>query len=412
MCLVACIKAHYRMNVSQDKALKPVFSRFEALLNERFPNPVIVDTYSPTAIIPMGGKNAQCAIIVSTSLSNGQSSAEGILGRILKRTVAPGGGGVGKPPSHLVIVSPLGTERIELFPYSMQNMMGGGKLKKAREVEEVAIATVKGRFIADSTIPSLDYTILKFGDLVDDDKIASKKEGVMNLLPGDALDGKLGVEAAANVLLQAVSLQPNARNSTLSVVGAMNKNKAVDEAVWEDWFSKLDGPELWRSETLIEGSGDLERKFEELAAYVELWSGQFKNGAKGTGLTTPVSVSPSRFLKGSGSASISRNYGVRLEFKSTNTGSAYKSFSEERKSEQGPNEPSKKGVAPSMNMFQRKEGGVEILVEEVSNHGKSVLRVRARRCNMDDAAVVKDMSEQTILKMLEKAVEVWKKQQS
>jgi len=71
----------------------------------------------------MGGKNAQCAIIVSTSLSNGQSSAEGILGRVLKRTLASGGGRVSTPPTHLVVVSPLGTERIELFPYSMQNMV-------------------------------------------------------------------------------------------------------------------------------------------------------------------------------------------------------------------------------------------------------------------------------------------------
>jgi hypothetical protein len=70
----------------------------------------------------MGGKNAQCAIIVSTSLSNGQSSAEGILGRVLKRTLTAGGS-VNTPPTHLVVVSPLGTERIELFPYSMQNMV-------------------------------------------------------------------------------------------------------------------------------------------------------------------------------------------------------------------------------------------------------------------------------------------------
>ncbi len=103
--------------------MKKVLTRFGDLLSDKFPNPVTVDTYSPTAIIPMGAKNAQCAIIVSSSLSNGQSSMEGILGRILKRTLAPGGGGVSKPPTHLVVVSPVGTERIEAFPYSMQNMV-------------------------------------------------------------------------------------------------------------------------------------------------------------------------------------------------------------------------------------------------------------------------------------------------
>ena len=103
--------------------MKKVLTRFGDLLSDKFPNPVTVDIYSPTAVIPMGAKNAQCAIIVSTSLSNGQSSMEGILGRVLKRTLAPGGGGVSKPPTHLVVVSRVGTERIEAFPYSMQNMV-------------------------------------------------------------------------------------------------------------------------------------------------------------------------------------------------------------------------------------------------------------------------------------------------
>ena len=52
-----------------------------------------------------------------------------------------------------------------------------------------------------------------------------------------------------------------------------------------------------------------------------------------------------------------------------------------------------------------------MLVEEVTRAGKRQLRVRARRCNMDDATVVKELSEQTILKNLGKAVEVWKKEQ-
>jgi len=392
--------------ISQDKNFKRVMARFEELLSEKFPNPVKIDTYNPASIIPMGGNNAQCCIVASTSLSNGQSSAENILGRVLKRTLAPGGGGVSKPPTHLVVVSPVGTERIEVFPYSMQNMMGG-KLKKAREVEESFISTVKGRFIADSSVPSLDYTILKLGDIVDDEKIASGKDGVMNIQPGDSLDGKVGVEAAANTLLQAVVLQPNARNATLSVVGAMGKNDAMEQDVWADWFLRLDGPELWRSEVLVLGDEDLERKFEELASYVEQWSDRFKKGAKGTGLTTPVSVVPSRFGKGNDAPNVLRKFGVRLEFKQTKTGAAYKTASEEKELES--NQPGNN--SPISNLRQKREGGIEILVEEVKAGGKNELRVRAKRCNMDDNTAVKEMSEETILKRVREAVEVWKKQQ-
>ena len=61
---------------------------------------------------------------------------------------------------------------------------------------------------------------------------------------------------------------------------------------------------------------------------------------------------------------------------------------------------------------QKKEGGIEILVEEVSKKdGKFELRVRAKRCNMDDNTVIKEMSEETILKRLEEAVEAWEKEQ-
>lgn len=289
-------------------------------------------------------------------------------------------------------------------------MGGGGKLKKAREVEEVAMSTVKGRFVADSSIPSLDYTILKLGEIVDDAKIASKKEGVFEIKPGDSLDGKVGIEAAANALLRSVALQPSARNSTLSVVGAMGKGEVFDEEVWDDWFMRLDGPELWRSDTLVEGDEDLDRKFEALASYMDQWSERFDKGAKGTGLTTPVAVSPSRFLDEVEHPSVVRKYGVRLEFKQTSTGSSYKSKSEEKDLEATtPNESSTSGTANTFR--QSKEGGVEIVVEEVTKADKRQLRVRARRCNMDDATVVKEISEKDILKRLGEAVGVWKKMQ-
>ena len=393
-----------------------MLNRFEELLNDAFPKRIIIDTYNPSSIIPMGGKNAKCAIIVSTSLSNGQASAENILGRVLKRTVGAGGGGVSKPPTQFVVVSPVGTERIEQFPYSMQNMMSGGKLKKAREVEEVIISTVKGRFTADSSIPPLDYTILKLGEIVEDAKIASSgKDGVMmNVKPGDSLDGKVGIEAAANVLLQAVALRPTARNSTLSVVGAMAKDQIIEDDVWDDWFLRLDGPELWRSEPAAYGDGELERKYEELSSFINEWSNRFNNGAKGTGLTTPVNVYPSKFGPDDmSSMSICRKFGVRLEFKATSTGSAYKSKDEERRLERQRPTASTSSSNQVTTMKQKKQGGVEILVEEVSSKdGVHHLRVRAKRCNMDNDTVVKEMSEETIVKNLEEAVRIWKSKQT
>eukprot|EP00557_Chaetoceros_sp_GSL56_P009128 CAMPEP_0176493726 /NCGR_PEP_ID=MMETSP0200_2-20121128/9700_1 /TAXON_ID=947934 /ORGANISM="Chaetoceros sp., Strain GSL56" /LENGTH=663 /DNA_ID=CAMNT_0017891403 /DNA_START=154 /DNA_END=2141 /DNA_ORIENTATION=+ len=390
-----------------DKNFKKVLTRFEELVCDAFSDRVVIDTYKPSSVIPMGGNNAKCIILVSTSLSNGQASAENILGRVLKKTLVAGGGGVTKPPSHLVVVSPVGTERIEQFPYSMQNLMGGGKLKKAREVEEVVMSIVKRRFTADSSIPPLDYTILKLGELGEDSKILSGKDGLMNVKHGDTLDGKVGLEAAAQVLLQAVVMRPTARNATLSVVGGMDENQIVGEEMWEDWFLRLDGPELWRSEALAEGTQgeELARKFEELSAYINEWSNRYKDGAKGTGLITPVTVYPSKFSPyDTSSTRIRMKIGVRLDFKQTNTGSAYRSKDEERQVERETPSKSTSSKDQINSMRQKKQGGVEILVEEVAQkEGSSQLRVRAKRCNMDDDTVVKEMSEATIVKSLEEA---------
>ncbi len=374
----------------------------------------------------MGGNNAQCVIISSTSLSNGQSSANNILSRILRRTIAPMGGKICKPPSHFIVLSPLGTERIEKFPYSMTNMMGGNKLKKAREVEEVIISTVKGRLVADASVngPSLDYTIIKFGDIVDDSSILNKQDGVMEIAPGDSLDGKVGIETAAQTLFQSTLLRPTARNATLSVVGATSSNsdddKGLNEDQWQDWFLRLVGPELWRRDGLLLSSSDKEeadRKFEQLAGFIDEWSNAFRNGARGTGLTTPVEVVPSSFENELETSIVRDRYGVRLEFKQTNTGSAYRSKDEEREVEkQRPqaSQPSyqKSGSVLQSGRRQSREGGVEIVVERLGSaeNGVNDLRVRARRCNMGDFTVVKELSEETIVKKLEKAVEIWTKQ--
>jgi hypothetical protein len=60
-----------------------------------------------------------------------------------------------------------------------------------------------------------------------------------------------------------------------------------------------------------------------------------------------------------------------------------------------------------------REGGIDAVVEIVKDtKTKEVqLRVRARRCNYADDAVIKELSEETILKRLGDALDVWKKDQ-
>ena len=97
-------------------------------------------------------------------------------------------------------------------------------------------------------------------------------------------------------------------------------------------------------------------------------------------------------------------------FKQTNTRAAYKSKDEERALEREGSpaaaKPASSATAVQTKRKASKEGGVEVLVEETLDND---LRVRARRCNMDDRTVVKELSEQVIVKQLEKAIGVWQK---
>ena len=55
-----------------------------------------------------------------------------------------------------------------------------------------------------------------------------------------------------------------------------------------------------------------------------------------------------------------------------------------------------------------KEGGVEILVEQLENGD---IQVIAKRCDFDEDTMIKEMSESAILEQLKKAIGVWKKEQ-
>ena len=198
------------MDRVQDKGTAPILNRLATLLNKAFDSNIVVDTCSPASNIPIGGKNTQTAIIFASSL-NDRSSLESLLGRMLKRTVPVAGGSVGMPPSHVVIVGALGTERTNKMPYSMQNLFGS-KLDKLREIEQAIAAISRSRIAGKQS--TLDYTVVKLGDIASDDgKVGDNAEVVIR--PGDVLDGPIGPNAAANVLAQSVAYQPYARNSAL-----------------------------------------------------------------------------------------------------------------------------------------------------------------------------------------------------
>jgi len=287
-------------------------------------------------------------------------------------------------------------------------------------------------------VPS-DYTVIKFGELVDDTEVAKKNKGNLDseshdhsvtIRPGDSLDGAVGIQAAANVLLQTVAIQPNARNATMSVIGGMTTADGGN-IMWEDAFLRMDGPELWRIEEKDlwnngnGNEGDADRAFATMTTYLEEWSAIFDNGAMGTGLTTPVTVvSPKLKVFQGGDEdtllpSIRARWSLRLEFKATRTGSAYKSKSEEKQAERERNNISTPRSSSSTSNSKEpaikitkanKEGGVEILVEKTTRKdGLIGIRVRARRCNMSDFTVVKEISEETIVKRVQEALTAWKK---
>lgn len=386
----------------KSKGANKVMERLKTLLQDAFDSNIIVDTYTPSANIPLGGKNAQSAVIFASSL-NDRSSLENLLGRVLKRTAPIAGSSPGTPPSHVLIVSSLGTERTNKMPYSMQNMFGG-KLDKLREIEQGIIAISRSR-IAGKQSP-LDYTIVKFGEISPSDD----GDDSVDIRTGDTVDGEIGPNAAANVLLQALAYQPYARNSTMCTTGSLPEGATV---AWNDKFLCLSGPELLRVDVGpgVDVDGDsstlLDPKFEQLAQYIQQWSAAYEGDRKGTGLTTPVLVRNSRKPVSKIVDGVVARSGVRLLFQPTNTGDRYKSASEERleEKERSGGGTVKKSSKP-LTTKTSKEGGIEVLVEKTTD-GR--IRVRARRCNMDYKTTVKEMSEQVIVKNLAKAVDAWAK---
>lgn len=289
----------------------------------------------------------------------------------------------------------------------MQNMFTK-KLDKKRAMEEAIVSTVRRRDTM--TQCPLDYTIVKMGNIVKADAVKDP----FTILSGDSLDGDIGLKAAAQVLLQSVAYQPAARNTTFSAVGGQKDLENTIQKEWDDLFIVLDGPELYRMDIPLTDSSETQvrNKYERLSEYMLEWADtMFVKKTSGTGLTTPVTVEPSKHL-GKGRS------GVRILFKQTRTGGAYKSKSEEREIERQSNTYTKPGGTDNQKKTtnipmakQKKEGGLEVIVEmteALPKEGEGMrLRVRGRRCNMADDTVVKEISEGVLIKRLREGVNFW-----
>jgi hypothetical protein len=334
--------------------------------------------------MPLGGKNALCVIVFCTSLTQA-SSLSSILDKLLRKTLQPDGM-VGQPPTQLVGISTLGTERTNQFPYTVANFLG--KLDQRRQIEEVLINTVKRRM----SDPPLDYTLIKVGEV----KESAKK---FELRACDDLNDATTLETITQTIVQAVAYQPFARNSTLSVSGVIPSG--IDENstwFWDTAFLCLEGPEIWR----IDEVGDVSM-YGKLLEYIQGWADILADSGKG--LTTPVQAING--IQSRSSHLVEQQDGVQLLFLSTKTGKNYMSKEEERQRESATGKKPGTAGAPMALRKTVREGGIDVVVE-ITNEQK--LRVRARRCNYGEDAVIKELSEKTILKRLEDAMEVWKKE--
>jgi hypothetical protein len=342
-----------------------------------------VDVYSPTASLPLGGLDAQVVLLFLPSLSS-PSSVTNALDRLLRKTLSAGQ--VGRPPSQIVVVSTVGTERTQVMPYSMQNMWQGGKLEQRRRMEEAVIARVR------SSETPMDYTIVKLGEMAQ----SNGKVAGFELRPGDVLDGSIDVNTAVTVTSQAILYQPAARNATLSCVGSLSKLSSdkteIDQDALDDEFLRLNGPEVYRALVDIPTAKE---NVQALIEYLREWA--TKLAASGKGLTTPIratSVGPKTAYGPWQSMG-----GVQVLFLPTNTGANYQSRTEEKE------RPQQGGTSTPRPTARNQEGGLEFVVE---TRGQDV-RVRARRCNYAPGAVLKELSEETLMGRLKDIVSVWEK---
>jgi hypothetical protein len=294
----------------------------------------------------------------------------------------------------------------------MQNLMSGGKLETRRQIEEAVVNVVKNRVVE----PPLDYTILKING--DDKQLEKEQTNPLIVKPGDVLDDATSLDTAVETIIQAVAYQPSARNATLSVSGGLATDDKDNADYWQELFVCLDGPEVYRETIIDDGQHHddddekIQQTYDQLVEYVCEWADSF--AASGKGLTTPVRTEHGIVNKLIQPRTIIKQDGVRLLFLPTNTGKNFLSREEEKQREtdrRGGGSATQSSPTTAKRRMA-KEGGIDVVVEMVRSlrGGRTSLRVRARRTNYADDSIIKELSENTIIKRLVDALDVFQKQ--
>ncbi len=371
-------------------------------------------TYKPTATIPIGNtQNAAALLIFSTSL-NDVTTLQNMIDRIYRKTLSSDGTVTTVPPTQIILLTTVGTTRIEKIPYSFQNLMNGNQLTKRRQMEEYIVRYVQQQQHQNIGI---DYTICHLGN-----EIKPDTKDAFQLLPGDTVDGSgiVTMDTAVTVLTHAIALQPYARNAIFSCTGKLPSNEEAAVPLLDDAFLKCDGPEVLR----IDHLGHSIDQLDVLTEYICEWAKLLCASGKGI-LTTPVrlevvsaaATASSNPVLPSGVTQQSPSI-VRLLFQPTNTGKYYVSKDDEREiaSSRNNEDGTSSSTPPPPVRASRlaKEGGLEFVMEAVqrpptANDGPELqLRIRVKRCNYNYDTIIKELSEQTIIGQFKKCIEVWK----
>jgi len=190
---------------------------------------------------------------------------------------------------------------------------------------------------------------------------------------GDSLGGEVPISTTAAVLASSLR-RAETINATFSLgaasAGGGGLAAVSDAAYWDDQFLKLAGPEVYRRP--LDGLG-----VDETVTWLREWARRFLR--PGQQLTTPVAVEDARG-------------GVLLRFLTRATGYADFDVSESKEEKWANAKP---GVAESK---AGKPDGALLLIAE----SEPSARVRVVRAEMEEGVVVKEMSEEAVLRRLDK----------
>jgi len=294
--------------------------------------------------------SAEAIVLVSAS-AGGKGGVEPPAMKALLDAVPTSlnGGGL----KRMVLLSSVGVDRTDKLPFNMANVFG--QLDKVRAMEQEVLLRATGM--------AASFSIVRVGKLNDDANVPCQ------LASGDAFQGETGAVAVSSLLVQSLS-RPEVVNKTFSAGGPPKASDAF--AGWDDEFTKLVGPEVFRQafRSTISQESALG------------WLRQWTRGllAPGSGLTTPIEV-------------VDVPDGVLLRFLKKD-GSGYADFDKPETTDDKWAQAKGQSESPPTG-----DGGLLLLAEAQAGKAESA-RVRVRRAEMGDGAVPKPMSEAAVLEKL------------